>query len=76
MSMDKKTRLLFYALLDYLGVQENCVLKGGLFISTITDDVLEEPFLKELNIKLRYIDEEELKAYEQEKGTKEEKRLQ
>ena len=74
--MNDKTRLLFYALLDYLGVQENCVLKGGLFIGTTTDDVLEEPFLKELNIKLRFLDEEELKAYEQEKGTKEEKRLQ
>ena len=69
MSMDKKTRLLFYALLDYLGIQENRVLKGGLFISTITDDVLEEPYIKELNIKLRFLDEEELKAYEDEKGT-------
>ena len=69
MSMNDKTQKLLYALLDYLGIQENCVLQGGLFISTITDDVLEEPFLKELNIKLRFLDEEELKAYEDEKGT-------
>ena len=67
--MDKKTRLLFYALLDYLGIQENCVLKEGFSIITITDDVLEEPYLKELSIKLRFLDEEELKAYEDEKGT-------
>ena len=67
--MDKKTRLLFYALLDYLGIQENRVLKEGFSISTITDDVFEAPYLKELNIKLRYIDEEELKAYINEKRT-------
>ena len=68
-NMNDKTQKLLYALLDYLGVQENCVLKGGLFISTTIDDVLEEPYLKELNIKLRFLDEEELKAYEDEKGT-------
>ena len=67
--MNKKTQKLLNALLDYLGIQENCVLKEGFSISTITDDVLEEPYLKELNIKLRFLDEEELKAHEDEKGT-------
>lgn len=67
--MDKKMRLLFYALLDYLGIQESRVLKGGLSISTITDDAFGAPYIKELNIKLRFVDEEELKAYEDEKGT-------
>ena len=70
--MNDKTQKLLYALLDYLGIQENCVLKGGFSVSTITDDVLEEPYIKELNIKLRFLDEKELKAYEDEKGTKEE----
>lgn len=69
MSINEKTQKLLYALLDYLGIQENCVLKEGFSISTITDDVLEEPYLKELNIKLRFLDEEELKAYRDEKGT-------
>ena len=69
MYMNEKTQKLFNAILDYLGIQENCVLKSGLFISTTIDDVFEAPYLKELNIKLRYIDEEELKAYRDEKGT-------
>lgn len=69
MSINEKTQKLLYALLDYLGIQENCVLKEGFSISTITDDVLEEPYLKELNIKLRFLDEEELKAYRDEEGT-------
>ena len=67
--MNDKTRLLFYALLDYLGVQENRVLKDGLSISDTTNDVFGEPYIKELNIKLRYIDEEELKADRDEQGT-------
>ena len=67
--MTEKTQKLFNALLEYLSIQENCVLKGGLFIGTTIDDVFEEPYIKELNIKLRYIDEEELKAYKDEKGT-------
>lgn len=67
--MNDKTQKLLNALLDYLGIQESCVLKEGFSISTITDDVLEEPYLKELNIKLRFLDKEELKAYEDEKGT-------
>lgn len=67
--MNDKTQKLFNALLDYLGIQEDCVLEGGLFIGTTTDNVLEEPYLKELDIKLRFIDKEELKAYINEKGT-------
>ena len=67
--MNEKTQKLFNALLEYLSIQENRVLKGGLFIGTTIDDVFEEPYIKELNIKLRYIDEEELKAYINEKGT-------
>lgn len=70
--MNDKTQKLFNALLDYLGIKEICVLKDGLFIGTIIDDVLEEPYIKELNIQLRYIDEEALKAYRDEKGTKKE----
>ena len=66
--MDKKTRILFYDLLDFLNINEGNVLKEGFSISTTTNDVYDYPFLKELNIKLRYIDEEELKAYNDEKG--------
>ena len=69
MYMDKKTQLLFNALLDYIDVKENRVLKEGLSIGTTIDDVFGAPYIKELNIKLRYIDEEELKAYRDEKGT-------
>lgn len=69
MYMDKKTQLLFNALLAYLDVKENRVLKEGLSIGTTTNDVFGAPYIKELNIKLRYIDEEELKAYIDEKGT-------
>ena len=67
--MNEKTQKLFNALLDYLGIQENCVLKEGLIIGTTTNDVFGQHFIKELNITLRYIDEEELKAYRDEKGT-------
>ena len=67
--MNEKTKKLVDALTDYLDIPENFVLKGGLFIGTTTDDVFENPYQKELNIKLRYIDEEELKAYRNEKGT-------
>ena len=72
MYMDKKTQLLFNAILAYLDIQENRVLKEGLSIGTTTNDVFGAPYIKELNIKLRYIDEEELKVYRDEKGTKEE----
>lgn len=67
--MNEKTQKLFNALLDYLDVKENRILKEGLSIGTTTNDVFEEPYIKELNIKLRYIDEEELKTYIDEKGT-------
>ena len=67
--MNEKTQKLLNALLEYHDIQDNRVLKKGFSISTITDDVLEEPYVKELNIKLRFFDEEELKAYEDEKGT-------
>ena len=70
--MNEKTQKLFNALIDYLDIQENCVLKEGLSIGTTIDDVFEAPYIKELNIKLRYVDEEELKAYRDEKGTKKE----
>lgn len=69
MYMDKKTQKLLYALLDYLDVKESRVLKEGLSIGTTINDVFGAPYIKELNIKLRYIDEEELKAYINEKGT-------
>ena len=70
--MTEKTQKLFNALLEYLSIQENRVLKDGLSISDTTNDVFGAPYIKELNIKLRYIDEEELKAYRDEKGTKKE----
>ena len=66
--MNEKTQKLFNALLAYLDVKENRVLKDGLSISDTTNDVFGAPYIKELNIKLRYIDEEELKAYINEKG--------
>ena len=67
MYMNEKTKKLVNALIDYLNIQEKFVLKGGLFIGTTIDDVFEKPYQKELNIKLSYIDEEELKAYRDEK---------
>ena len=67
--MDKKTKILFYTLLHYLKIREVCVLKEGFSISTKIDDVLCKPYIKEINIKLRYIGKEELKAYRNEKGT-------
>lgn len=67
--MKEKTKKLVNALIDYLDIQEKFVLKGGLSISTTTTDVFGAPYIKEINIKLRYIDEEELKAYRDEKGT-------
>ena len=72
MYMDKKTQKLFNALLDYLNIQENRVLKEGLSIGTTTNDVFGAPYIKELTIKLRYFDKEALKAYRDEKGTTEE----
>lgn len=57
------------AILDCCKVQEDYVLKDGLCISIATNDVVGEPFVKELNIKLRYVDKEALKACRDEKET-------
>ena len=65
--MNNKTKKLLNALLEYVNSDEKYVLKGGLSISTTTADVFGAPYIKELNIKLRYVDEEELKAYRNEK---------
>ena len=67
--MNNKTKRLLNALLEYVNSDEKYVLKGGLSISTTTADVFGASYIKEINIKLRYIDEEELKAYRDEKGT-------
>ena len=67
--MDKEIRILFNALLDFLNIKEGCVLKDGLSISDTVNDVFGAPYIRELNINLRYIDKEELKAYINEKGT-------
>ena len=67
--MDRKIKRLLYALLDYLDIKENDVLEDSFSISDTIDNAYGEPFIKELNIKLRYIDEEELKAYRNENGT-------
>ena len=67
--MNEKNQKLLNALIDYLNIQKKYVIKGGLSISTTTADVFGAPYIKELNIKLRYVDEEELKAYSDEKGT-------
>ena len=60
------------AILDCCKVQADYVLEDGLSISIATNDVVGETFVKELNIKLRYVDKEALKAYRNEKGTTEE----
>lgn len=67
--MDRKIRLLFYALLDYLDIKENDVLEDSFSISDTIDNAYRESFIRELNIKLRYIDKEELKAFRDEEGT-------
>ena len=67
--MDRKIKRLLYALLDYLDIKENDVLEDSFSISGTINNAYGEPYIKELNIKLRYIDEEELKAYRDEKGT-------
>ena len=66
--MDSKIKLLFYALLDYLDIKENDVLEDSFSISDTIDNAYGEPFIRELNIKLRYIDKEELKAFRDEEG--------
>ena len=67
--MDKKTKRLLYALIDFADIEESRIVKGGFSIGTTQTDVMEEPYIKELNITLRYVDEEEFKAYRDEKGT-------
>ena len=67
--MEEKYQEISKAILDCYKVQADYVLKDGLSISIATNDVLGEPYVKELNIKLRYVDEEALKAYKDEKGT-------
>ena len=67
--MDEKTQKLFYALIDFLDIKNSYVLQDGLSISNTINDVLREPFIRELNIKLRYVDEEKLKAYRDEQRT-------
>lgn len=67
--MDKKTKRLLYALIDFADIEESRIVKGGLSIGTIRTDVMEEPYIKELNIRLRYVDEEELKVSRDEKKT-------
>lgn len=44
--MDKKNQLLFNAILAYLDVKENRVLKDGLSISDTINDVFGEPYIK------------------------------
>ena len=67
--MEEKYQEISKAILDCCKVQADYVLKDGLSISIATNDVLGEPYVKELNIKLRYVDEEALKAHKDEKGT-------
>ena len=67
--MEEKYQEISKAILDCCKVQADYVLKDGLSISIATNDVLGEPYVKELNIKLRYVNEEALKAYKDEKGT-------
>ena len=67
--MDRKIKRLFYALLDYLDIKENDVLGDSFSISGTINNAYGEPYIKELNIKLRYIDKEELKAFRDEEGT-------
>ena len=67
--MDREIKRLFYALLDYLDIKENDVLEDSFSISDTIDNAYGEPFIRELNIKLRYIDKEELKAFRDEEET-------
>ena len=66
--MDRKIKRLLYALLDYLDIKENDVLEDSFGISGTINNAYGEPYIKELNIKLRYIDKEELKAFRDEEG--------
>lgn len=65
--MERKTKRLLDALLDYVNADEKYIVKDGFSISVVTNDVVDTPFVKELNIKFTYIDENELKRYNDEK---------
>lgn len=67
--MERKTKRLLDAILDYVDANEGDILKGGLSISITTEDMFDAPFKKELNIKFRYIDRNELKRYNDERRT-------
>lgn len=56
-------------LLDYVYASKEDTLKGGLSISITTEDVFDAPFIKELNVKFKYIDRNELKRYNYERRT-------
>lgn len=60
---------LWDALIYYVYASKEDTLKGGLSISITTENVFEEPFIKELNVKFRYIDRTELKRYNDERRT-------
>lgn len=67
--MERKTKRLLNALLDYVYASKEDTLKGGLSISITTEDVFDAPFIKELNVKFKYIDRNELKRYNDERRT-------
>ena len=67
--MERKTKRLLDAILDYVDANEGDILKNGLSIGIMTDNVFEEPFIKELNIKFKYIDRNELNRYNDERRT-------
>lgn len=60
--MDDKTKKLFHALINFLDIKDCYVLQDGLSISNTINDVIREPFISELSIKLRYVDKEKLKG--------------
>ena len=67
--MNEKTKKLVNAMIDYLDIKENDVLEDSFSISGTINNAYGEPYIKELSIKLRYIEEEEPEAYRDEGGT-------
>ncbi|MGN1155373.1 MAG: hypothetical protein ACI4TK_04285 [Agathobacter sp.] len=67
--MERKERL-WDALLNYVNASKEDTIKGGLSISVTTEDIFDVPFVKELNIKFRYIDRKILKEYQDGQRTK------
>lgn len=63
---------LWDALLYYVYASKEDTLKCGLSISITTEDAFDEPFIKELNVKFKYIDRNELKRYNDERRTSKE----